>query len=1181
MSHSLLYALQLCRDLWKIIRTNPDLFNDVISDVTTTNFDIGASSSLEQKRQRAIAGGYIRTIAVRLIFLEYIDTRCSKGCPPTIHDGRDDNKAHSPSPKELVFGLKVLSKGGRAILQHGKNARDSHDTLSLAISCFNVLSRMTQSNGEAANELKDVLLDEAFDVYSALPNAAALFEEEPHVDMAMKDDDASTQAHSSGVNWPTIVLQHLEAAKSFIDEHCNDALNNESKSPLKYAALQRFLPQLARLCFKHGHHFAELGMNDHAMTAFNIDLTATDSCLCYIETEKGRTHQKKNETQMLHNLEADIVVLSIESLYVLSAALQSSGRKEDALGCLDQVETYMNKKHERDVELHGNTMSDLGSGNDFIFSEDPIGPAKDKADIKNRSQIALAKSRRIHSREKAILASRKVQLFNDNPSKDDEQCIDDQLRSMVELVSKKAESTLVDTSGYKDETQKLALQAIRIVYVRRKMTSMTNGGSEALGRDPYRLMFDKLAKSHQLRPFVVLDKLNATVNVAYEVRHKELEPEYHSIDQEAILLAEEYLSSFKRDNKVTSDTTLFVDAKNSMKMELLKEAEDVFTRAVSHYYSWEAYEMCAKWANMLKDIHETSNASREHGENPVLAAVLSVLGYSLSMSGNHAEGMKMAREAWKYHKGVNNLATLFHCAAKHKHADALLEFDNALNELSTSDHDDILEHFPRFSNSCVVNEADGGGELLLGVQERWLNLQLRSKKLSESLEQKQACETPSGHSVLDLLCAYLENFEHVTSSQKDKQKAESMCEYLGHIIDGVLRLLQVCRDRKEDSLTGKRRKKNASNESDSSEDLDLIWNDSATQTLLGSRSQCLWCAEALWNIGQQLVAASVVDDVTYDSRALAADLFAASHDFVLMSEEEEGTRLGKLDYDVKYEPEKYVVPSFNGTSTIAVSDTSSEFSAQCLLLSAAVTVDYLGSAGHDSSSAKSLLRRTLHRLAQSQQEFELNDRKKSHVSKVIALLTMRCIIELEEDSFSFQTFNDGLCATLLKLHTNEAATSDEKFDILKQVKIMSDSALRRRMTHTDRILTKLCSDMLQKSSVSMVGGISLGDLQQKLIKTSSSVEEVIGVFNEVENVMKKEGTSYSPEDFGWFTTEAHNRAVQLSTVGDDARAKICSTFALNFIEFSTKEVRCHKNLIVSGFTNSVQKLSPLDFTKSL
>jgi len=265
------------------------------------------------------------------------------------------------------------------------------------------------------------------------------------------------------------------------------------------------------------------------------------------------------------------------------------------------------------------------------------------------------------------------------------------------------------------------------------------------------------------------------------------------------------------------------------------------------------------------------------------------------------------------------------------------------------------------------------------------------------------------------------------------------------------------------------------------------------------------------------------------------------------------------------------MPSFNGTSTTAASDISSQFSAQCLLLSAAVTVDYLGSSGHDHTSAKSLHRRTLHRLAQSQQEFELNCKKNGQVSKMIALLTMRCLLGLEEDSFSFQTCNDGLCATLLKLHITAAAAAGEKFQILKQVKMMSDLALEKQMTHTDRVLTKLCSNMLQKSGVYVVGGISLGDLQRKMIQSAVSVEEVIGIFQEIDDLSKKVGTSYSPEEFAWFTVEAHNKAIQLSTVGDDARAKIYLTFALNFIEFSTKEVRCHKSKIMNDFSKSAQK----------
>jgi hypothetical protein len=290
-------------------------------------------------------------------------------------------------------------------------------------------------------------------------------------------------------------------------------------------------------------------------------------------------------------------------------------------------------------------------------------------------------------------------------------------------------------------------------------------------------------------------------------------------------------------------------------------------------------------ASFLKDLLESGKTSSEHGsDDPILAEVLSVLAYSLSMSGNLAHGMKMAREAWNKQKCVNNLVTLFHCASRYENADTLLEFDNALNELSTSDHEDILQHFPRLSNSCVENEADGGGELLLGVQERWMNLLLRSKKLTSSLEQRKESESPPDHSVLDLLCAYLQNFEHVISSLKDGQKTESMCEYLGHIVDGCIKLLQLCRDRKQvEKLSGRRKKKKASEETcEEGSDYDLIWTDATTQKLMGEQSQCVWVAETLWNIANQLLAGSVIENAAYDSRGLAADLFAASHDFALM-----------------------------------------------------------------------------------------------------------------------------------------------------------------------------------------------------------------------------------------------------------------------------------------------------------
>ena len=72
---------------------------------------------------------------------------------------------------------------------------------------------------------------------------------------------------------------------------------------------------------------------------------------------------------MLHNLESELVVVTIEAFYLLSVSYQSSGQKDKALTCLDQVEQYMNQQHTSDNDLHSTVMNKLSSGKDFVFSE--------------------------------------------------------------------------------------------------------------------------------------------------------------------------------------------------------------------------------------------------------------------------------------------------------------------------------------------------------------------------------------------------------------------------------------------------------------------------------------------------------------------------------------------------------------------------------------------------------------------------------------------------------------------------------------------------------------------------------------------------------------------------------------------------------------------------------------------
>ena len=237
--------LDVGRNLWMNIRNNPELFNDAIPQDGGAGGDEFATfdgrKNMAATIARTVAGGYIRAIAARLVFLNYIDTRCGIGRPPKLHDPNSvqgDSARSSPSPQELVFGVKLFSRSGRAILEHDrKGAQGSYDLLTLAACCFDAIAIMASSgSGEAAQRLKDSL-DEAFDAMTMLANAASLLGEPKCV------GDGDNEHDGVVVPWQTLVLKDLERVESFVNDHC-------SHSTSKFATLQRFLPSLARLCYK-------------------------------------------------------------------------------------------------------------------------------------------------------------------------------------------------------------------------------------------------------------------------------------------------------------------------------------------------------------------------------------------------------------------------------------------------------------------------------------------------------------------------------------------------------------------------------------------------------------------------------------------------------------------------------------------------------------------------------------------------------------------------------------------------------------------------------------------------------------------------------------------------------------------------------------------------------------------
>lgn len=153
--------------------------------------------------------------------------------------------------RELVFGLRLFAKAGTALLAHrgaGGDPRAARDALSLAADCFDAIAVMAEEGGgdggEAAAELPG-LLDEGFDVVSTLADAASLVGE-------CEGEGKCGDGKGDG-DWRGIVLECLKRAEAFVDRHCDvfqAGVVDDVRSASRLAALQRFLPSLARTCYR-------------------------------------------------------------------------------------------------------------------------------------------------------------------------------------------------------------------------------------------------------------------------------------------------------------------------------------------------------------------------------------------------------------------------------------------------------------------------------------------------------------------------------------------------------------------------------------------------------------------------------------------------------------------------------------------------------------------------------------------------------------------------------------------------------------------------------------------------------------------------------------------------------------------------------------------------------------------
>jgi len=250
------------------------------------------------------------------------------------------------------------------------------------------------------------------------------------------------------------------------------------------------------------------------------------------------------------------------------------------------------------------------------------------------------------------------------------------------------------------------------------------------------------------------------------------------------------------------------------------------------------------------------------------------------------------------------------------------------------------------------------------------------------------------------------------------------------------------------------------------------------------------------------------------------------------------------------------------------SELSSEFSAQCLLLSVANTIDhmYLISSLCEQTDSLSLkkedcVRRSISRVSLAKAEFELNlaedeSIRKRYIEAVIIWLSLKCLVEYGDDSVCLTFLSEEQNLNVLKnetIHFHEGVKylncnklevtnkntipfeTDVKMDIesdfVSQLFVCSKRAEMKSMVKSVMHLLQLCSHrMIEKRMNKIIldddYSVSLGYIHKKIIKISPSVSHTTKTYEMINGLVKENKRQvYLVDDFDWFSVEAYNKGV--------------------------------------------------------
>jgi hypothetical protein len=250
--------------LWNLIGKHPECFIDAASHDDWK--EITCSDHSEQSDLvmcRTIASGYIRSIAGRMILIDKLHSRN----PPRLvssNSSSSDDSLPLALASELEFGLSVFSRAGRALSQCQNvnhlsqnivvrtrldSIRASYDSLVLALECWKALCRAHEHHhSDNLNDshvgIGDQIQQQAFEFMLLLPDVVSELVLSKTMDV-FQSNSQEQKKHNIG-HHP--ILHHLRQLDDFVSERLRSVENKDWECILY--AFQRFLPPLAKICYK-------------------------------------------------------------------------------------------------------------------------------------------------------------------------------------------------------------------------------------------------------------------------------------------------------------------------------------------------------------------------------------------------------------------------------------------------------------------------------------------------------------------------------------------------------------------------------------------------------------------------------------------------------------------------------------------------------------------------------------------------------------------------------------------------------------------------------------------------------------------------------------------------------------------------------------------------------------------